>query len=149
MNLIERLGKPVIAADTARFSHPEINLGFNPCWGGSLRLPRQVGLRRAMALILTGEMIDAQDAYRIGLVSKVVPPQDLMAEAETLTRQIAAKSPLALRLCLEAVIHGVEMPLTDGVRYESAVFGMAALTADALEGTKAFIEKRKPHFRGK
>lgn len=102
-----------------------------------------------MALILTGEMIDAQDAYRIGLVSKVVPPQDLMAEAETLTRQIAAKSPLALRLCLEAVIHGVEMPLTDGVRYESAVFGMAALTADALEGTKAFIEKRKPHFRGK
>ncbi len=171
LTLIERLGKPVIAAvngyalgggceivqvchlavaaDTARFGQPEINLGFNPCWGGSQRLPRQVGRRQAMELILTGEMIDAREAHRIGLVNKVVPPSDLMAEAEKIARGIAAKSPVALRLCLEAMIHGMEMPLTDGLRYEAALFGMAATTEDALEGAKAFLEKRKPAFTGK
>lgn len=171
VTLIERLGKPVIAAvngyalgggceivqachlaiaaETARFGQPEINLGFNPCWGGSQRLPRQVGWKQAMELILTGEMIDAQEAYRIGLVNTVVPSGELMAEAEKVARRIATKSPVALRLCLEAMIHGVEMPLTDGLRYEAALFAMAATTEDVLEGTKAFLEKRKPTFKGR
>lgn len=171
LTLIERLGKPVIAAvngyalgggceivqvchlaiaaESARFGHPEINLGFNPCWGGSQHLPRQVGRKRAMELILTGEMIDAREAYRIGLVNKVVPSGELMAEVEKVARRIATKSPIALRLCLEAMIHGVEMPLPDGLRYEATLFGMAATTEDAVEGTRAFLEKRKPAFKGK
>jgi enoyl-CoA hydratase len=171
VTLIERLGKPVIAAvngyalgggceivqachlaiaaETARFGQPEINLGFNPCWGGSQRLPRHLGRKQAMELILTGEMIDAQEAYRIGLVNKVVPLAGLMAEAEQVARRIATKSPVALRLCLEAMIHGMEMPLTDGLRYEATLFAMAASTEDAMEGIKAFLEKRKPNFTGK
>ncbi|MFQ5882311.1 MAG: enoyl-CoA hydratase/isomerase family protein [Candidatus Methylomirabilales bacterium] len=170
VTVIERLGKPVIAAvngyalgggceivqachltiaaETAKFGQPEVNLGFNPCWGGSQRLPRQVGRKQAMELILTGRMIDAQEAYRIGLVNKVVPLGELMAEAEQLARLLLAKSPLVLQLCLEAVIHGLEMPLTDGLRYEATLFAMAASTDDALEGTKAFLEKRKPVFKG-
>jgi enoyl-CoA hydratase len=166
MFLIERLGKPVIAAvngyalgggseivqachlalaaETAKFGQPEINLGFNPCWGGTQRLPRQVGRKHAMALILTGEMIDAQEAYRIGLVNTVVPLKDLMAEAAKLARLLASKSPTALQLCLEAVNRGCEMALDDGLEYEAALFAMAVASGDAQEGTRAFLEKRKP-----
>ena len=171
VTLIERLGKPVIAAvngfalgggseivqachlaiaaDTAKFGQPEINIGFNPCWGATQRLPRQVGRKHAMALILTGEMIDAQDAYRIGLVNKVVPSNELMPEAEKLARLLLTKSPTVLQLCLEAVIHGVEMPLADGLEHEGSLFAMVVATGDALEGTQAFIDKRKPVFKGR
>ena len=171
ITLIERLGKPVIAAvngfalgggseivqachlaiaaDTAKFGQPEINIGFNPCWGATQRLPRQVGRKHAMALILTGEMIDAQDAYRIGLVNKVVPSNELMPEAEKLARLLLTKSPTVLQLCLEAVIHGVEMPLADGLEHEASLFAMAVATGDALEGIQAFIDKRKPVFKGR
>jgi enoyl-CoA hydratase len=166
MTVIERLGKPVIAAvngyalgggseivqachlalatETAKFGQPEINLGFNPCWGGTQRLPRQVGRKHAMALILSGEMIDAQEAYRIGLVNRVVPLKDLMAEAVKLARLLASKSPTALQLCLEAVNRGCEMALDDGLEYESALFAMAVASGDVQEGTQAFLEKRKP-----
>ncbi len=166
MFLIERLGKPVIAAvngyalgggseilqachlalaaETAKFGQPEINLGFNPCWGGTQRLPRQVGRKHAMALILTGEMIDAQEAYRIGLVNTVVPLKDLMAEAAKLARLLASKSPTALQLCLEAVNRGCEMALDEGLEYEATLFAMAVASGDAQEGTQAFLEKRTP-----
>lgn len=166
VTLIERLGKPVIAAvngfalgggseivqachlaiaaDTAKLGQPEINIGFNPCWGATQRLPRQVGRKHAMALVLSGEMIDAQEAYRIGLVNKVVPLKDLMAEAEKIARVLLTKSPTVLQLCLEAVLHGVEMPLNDGLEYEASLFAMAVATGDAVEGTQAFVEKRKP-----
>ncbi|MEE9221602.1 MAG: enoyl-CoA hydratase-related protein, partial [candidate division NC10 bacterium] len=171
VTLIERLGKPVIAAvngfalgggseivqachlaiaaDTAKFGQPEINIGFNPCWGATQRLSRQVGRKHAMALILTGEMIDAQDAYRIGLVNKVVPSNELMPEAEKLARLLLTKSPTVLQLCLEAVIHGVEMPLADGLEHEGSLFAMVVATGDAREGTQAFIDKRKPVFKGR
>ena len=169
ITLIERLGKPVIAAvngyalgggceivqachlalasETAKFGQPEINIGFNPSWGGTQRLPRHVGRKHAMGLILTGEMIDAQEAYRIGLVNKVVPPKDLMPEAEKLARLLASKGPVVLQLCLEAVINGREMPLSDGLEYEATLFAMTVATGDAQEGTQAFLEKRKPVFK--
>lgn len=171
MTLIERLGKPVIAAvngyalgggfeivqachvaiaaETARFGHPEINIGFNPCWGGTQRLPRQVGRKPAMAMILTGEMIDAQEAYRIGVVNRVVPLKDLMAEADKLARILATKSPVALEVCLEAVNHGCEMSLDDGLEYEATLFAIPVATGDAQEGTEAFLEKRKPIFKAR
>lgn len=166
VTLIERLGKPVvaavngfalgggaeivqachlaIAADTTKLGQPEINIGFNPCWGATQRLPRHIGRKHAMAQILTGEMIDAHEAYRIGLVNKVVPLKDLMSEAEKLARLLLTKSPTALRLCLEAVVHGCEMSLSDGLEYETSLFAMAVACGDALEGTQAFLEKRKP-----
>lgn len=170
ITLIERLGKPVIAAvngfalgggceivqachlalaaENAKFGQPEINIGFNPCWGGTQRLPRQIGRKDTMALILTGEMIDAHEAHRIGLVNKVVPLNELITEAETLARLLCSKAPAVLRLCLEAVIHGVEMPLTDGLEHEANLFAMAVASGDAVEGTLAFLEKRKPAFKG-
>lgn len=171
ITLIERLGKPVIAAvngyalgggfeivqachlaiaaETARFGHPEINIGFNPCWGGTQRLPRQVGRKPAMAIILTGEMIDAQEAYRIGVVNRVVPLKDLMGEAHKLARLLASKSPVALEVCLEAVHHGFEMSLDDGLEYEATLFAIPVATGDAQEGTQAFLEKRKPAFKAR
>lgn len=169
ITLIERLGKPVIAAvngyalgggseivqachlaiasENAKFGQPEINIGFNPCWGATQRLPRLVGRKHAMALILTGEMIDAQEAYRIGLVNKVVPPKELMPETEKLARLVASKGPVVLQLCLEAVTHGFEMPVSDGLEYEATLFSIAVATGDAQEGTQAFLEKRKPIFK--
>ncbi|MFQ5656270.1 MAG: enoyl-CoA hydratase/isomerase family protein [Candidatus Methylomirabilales bacterium] len=171
MTLIECLGKPVIAAvngyalgggceivqachlaiaaENARFGQPEINIGFNPCWGGTQRLLRQIGRKDAMALILTGEMIDAHEAHRIGLVNKVVPLTELIPETEKLARLLCTKAPNVLQLCLEAVIHGSEMPLADGLEHEAALFAMAVATGDALEGTQAFLEKRKPVFKSR
>lgn len=166
VTLIERLGKPVIAAvngfalgggseivqachlaiaaETAKLGQPEINIGFNPCWGATQRLPRQVGRKHAIALMLMGEMIDAHEAYRIGLVNKVVPLKDLIPEAEKLARLLLTKSPTVLQLCLEAVVHGIEMPLTDGLEYEATLFSLAVAMGDAEEGIRAFLEKRKP-----
>ncbi|MGH7410471.1 MAG: enoyl-CoA hydratase/isomerase family protein [Candidatus Methylomirabilis sp.] len=165
---VERLGKPVIAAvngyalgggceiveaahlaiasEHARFGQPEITLGFNPCWGGTQRLPQMVGRKRALLMQLTGQMIDAQEAFRIGLVNQVVSLAELLPAAERLARSIVEKSPVAVRLILEAVTHGPDMALDDGLRYEADLFGLACSTKEIQEGISAFIEKRRPSF---
>jgi enoyl-CoA hydratase len=168
---IERLGKPVIAAvngfalgggcelamactvrlaaDTARFGQPEINLGLIPGYAGSQRLPRIVGRGRALELLLTGTPITAAEAHRIGLVNRVVPAADLMTEARTFAAALAAKAPVAVRYILDAVAGGLEMSFADAEDYEATLFGLAAATDDMREGTKAFLDKRKAEFKGR
>jgi len=165
---VERLGKPVIAAvngyalgggceiveaahlaiasEHARFGQPEITLGFNPCWGGTQRLPHIVGRKRALLMQLTGQMIDAQEALRIGLVNQVVPLAELLTEAKRLASSIVEKSPVAVRLILEAVTHGPDVALDDGLHLEADLFGLACSTKEIQEGISAFLEKRKPSF---
>jgi len=138
-----------IASDTARFGQPEVKLGIAPGYGGTQRLPRLVGKGRALALILTGEMIDAQEAHRIGLVNQVVPPAQLLPTAETVLRGILAMGPLAVRLALEAVDQGLEMTLDEGLLLEANHFGLLAATRDMQEGLTAFLEKRAPRFEGR
>jgi enoyl-CoA hydratase len=168
---IERLGKPVIAAvngfalgggcelamactmriaaDSARFGQPEINLGLIPGYAGSQRLPRLVGRGRALELLLTGAQITADEAHRIGLVNRVVPATQLMTDARALAQTIAAKAPVAARYILEAVAGGLEMSFADAQDYEATLFGLVSTTDDMREGTKAFLEKRKPEFKGR
>jgi len=138
-----------IASETAKFGQPEVKLGIAPGYGGTQRLPRLVGKGVALQLILTGEMIDAQEAYRIGLVNKVVPPAALLAESEKMLRGILAMGPLAVRLALEAVDHGLELTLEEGLLLEANHFGLLAATADMKEGLTAFLEKRAPRFAGR
>ena len=138
-----------IASDTAKFGQPEVKLGIAPGYGGTQRLPRLVGKGRALQLILTGEMIDAAEAYRIGLVNKVVPAADLATESEKLVRGILAMGPLAVRLALEAVERGLDMSLDEGLLLEANHFGLLAATADMKEGLTAFLEKRAPKFAGR
>ena len=138
-----------IASENAKFGQPEVKLGIAPGYGGTQRLPRLVGKGVAMQLILTGEMIDAQEAYRIGLVNKVVPAADLLAECEKLMRGILAMGPLAVRLAMEAVDQGLEMTLDEGLLLEANHFGLLAATADMKEGTAAFLEKRAAKFQGR
>lgn len=167
---VERLGKPVIAAvngyalgggceiveaahlaiasEHAKFGQPEVTLGFNPCWGGTQRLPHLVGRKRALLMQLTGQMIDAQEAFRIGLVNQVVPSKELLAATERLATSIAEKSPVAVRLILEAVTYGPEMALDEALRYEADLLGLACSTEQIQEGINAFLEKRKPSFKG-
>lgn len=168
---LERCGKPVIAAvngfalgggcelamachlriasETAKFGQPEVKLGIGPGYGGTVRLPRLVGKGRALELLLTGQMIDAQEAWRIGLVNRVVPADRLLDEAEQLLRSILENGPLAIRVCLEAVDAGLEMSLDQALLLEANHFGLLSGTADKQEGTRAFLEKRKPVFQGK
>ena len=168
---IERLGKPVIAAvngyalgggseiiqachlaiasENARFGQPEINLAFNPCWGGTVRLPRQIGKKKALEMILTGEMIDAHEAHRVGLINGVVPQSELMPTAEELAQKLADKSSEAVRLCLDAVLQGLEMSQRDALAREANLLGLAADTNDAMEGVNAFLEKREPVFQNR
>jgi enoyl-CoA hydratase len=168
---IEHLGKPVIAAvngfalgggcelamactiriaaDTARFGQPEINLGIMPGYAGSQRLPRLVGKGIALELLLSGDMISAARAYEIGLVNKVVPGADLMAEARKMAHGLAGKAPLAARYILEAVNHGCEMTRADAEFLEASLFGLVVSTDDMREGTKAFLEKRTASWRGR
>jgi len=168
---IERLGKPVIAAvngyalgggseiiqachlaiasENAQIGQPEINLGFNPCWGGTVRLPQLVGRKKALEMILTGDMIDAQEAHRLGLVNKVVPQSELMQRAEELAQKIADKSAEAVRFCLDSVLDDSDTALVDALNKEANLLGLAADTADAMEGLTAFLEKRKPEFQHK
>ena len=170
-DLIEQLGKPVIAAVNgfalgggcelamactlrlasadARFGQPEINLGLIPGFGGTQRLARLVGKTKAMEMILTGTPIGAEEALAIGLVNRVVPAAELMSEARTLAEELAAKPPVALRYALEAVNRGLEMPFNEACRLEAALFGLVTTTEDMKEGTAAFLEKRKPGFRGR
>jgi enoyl-CoA hydratase len=168
---IERLGKPVIAAvngfalgggcelamactmrlaaDTAKFGQPEINLGLIPGYAGSQRLPRLVGRGRALELLLSGHSISADEALRIGLVNRVVPAAQLMTEARALAHALAAKAPIAVRYILDAVARGLDMPLADAEDYEATLFGLVSTTEDMKEGTRAFLEKRKAEFKGK
>jgi len=167
---IENLGKPVIAAingyalgggcelamactiriaaDTARLGQPEINLGLMPGYGGTQRLARIAGAGRALELLLTGAQISAAEAFRLGLVNRVVPAAELMTEVRTLARAIADKAPVAVRYILEAVNRGLSLPLGEAESLEAALFGLVASTDDMREGTRAFLEKRAPVFKG-
>jgi enoyl-CoA hydratase len=138
-----------IASETAKFGQPEVKLGIAPGYGGTQRLPRLVGKGHALYLILTGEMIDAREAYRIGLVNKVVAPAELLGAAEDTLRRILAMGPLAVRLALEAVERGLDMSLEEGLLLEANHFGLLAASADMREGLTAFLEKRPPRFQGR
>src|SRR5450432_1577534 len=169
LDLIENLGKPVIAAingfalgggcetamactiriavDSAKFGQPEVKLGLLPGGGGTQRLPRLVGKGRALQLILSGGMIGAQEAYRIGLVNEVVSAADLITRAEAILKKIASNAPIAVKFALEAVNKGMDMSQSEGLLLEASYFGLCAATEDKTEGTVAFLEKRAPRFR--
>jgi enoyl-CoA hydratase len=138
-----------LAADGARLGQPEINLGIIPGYAGSQRLPRLVGKGRALEILLTGDMVTAARAYEMGLVNRVVPAAELMPEARKLAATLAAKAPIATRYILEAVNHGMEMPLADAQFLEGSLFGLVASTEDMKEGTKAFLDKRQASWRGR
>ena len=170
-NLIENLGKPVIAAvngfalgagcelamactirlagESARFGLPEVKIGIMTGAGGSQRLPRLVGKGRALQIILTGEMIDAQEAYRIGLVNEIVSAPDLITRAEAILKKIASNAPIAVKFALEAANKVVETSQSEGLLLEASYFGLCAATEDKKEGTSAFLEKRAPQFHGR
>jgi enoyl-CoA hydratase len=171
LELIENLGKPVIAAingfalgggcetamactlriavEHAKFGQPEVKLGLLPGGGGTQRLPRLVGKGRALQLILSGGMITAQEAFRIGLVNEVVPAADLIPRAEAILKEIAANAPAAVRYSLEAVNKGMNTSQSEGFVLEASYFGLCAGTEDKKEGTSAFLEKRVPQFHGR
>jgi enoyl-CoA hydratase len=138
-----------IASESARFGQPEVKLGIGPGYGGTVRLPRLVGRGRALELLLTGAMIDAQEAWRIGLVNRVVPADRLLAETETLLRTMLAQGPLAVACVLEAVDAGAEMGRDEALLLEANHFGLLSSTPDMREGMQAFLEKRPAQFRGK
>src|SRR6266853_452284 len=138
-----------IAAETAKFGQPEVKLGVIPGGGGTQRLPRLVGRGRALQLILSGEIITAQEAYRIGLVNEVVPTAELITRAETILKQIFSNAPLAVKYSLEAVNKGLETSQTEGLSLEASLFGLCAGTEDKKEGTQAFLQKRAAQFQGR
>ena len=137
-----------IASENAKFGQPEVRLGIIPGYGGTQRLPRIVGRGNALHLLLTGEQITAHEALRIGLVSKVVPADQLAAEAEKLVRAIVANGPVALKLTMEAMDRGLDMTLDEGLALEADLFGLVAATDDMKEGLTAFLEKRPAKFQG-
>jgi enoyl-CoA hydratase len=171
LDAIEQLGKPVIAAingyalgggcelamactlriaaDTAKLGQPEINLGLVPGYAGTQRLSRIVGRGRALELLLSGDQITAQEAHRIGLVNRVVPAAELTHAALAWAQTLATKAPVAVRYILEAVHNGLEMGLPEAQAFEATLFGLVASTDDMREGTKAFLEKRRPEFKGR
>ena len=171
LDLIENLGKPVIACingfalgggcemamactmrlagENAKLGQPEVKLGIIPGYGGTQRLPRLVGKGLAMQLLLTGEMISAQEAQRIGLVNEVVQADQLIPRAEAIAQTIIKNAPLAIQYCLEAVNHGIEMTLPEGLFLEASLFAVCCATEDKKEGTTAFLEKRAANFIGK
>ena len=138
-----------IAAENARFGQPEVNLGVIPGFGGTLRLTRLIGKGRAKELIFTGDMVDAQEAYRIGLANKVVAAEELLAVARSMAAKIAAKGPVAVRFAKEAVDNGLEMDLDRAGRFEADLFGLCFATADQKEGMQAFLDKRPAKFVGR
>jgi enoyl-CoA hydratase len=137
-----------IASEAAKFGQPEVKLGLVPGYGGTQRLPRLVGKGRALQLLLTGEMIDAQEAFRIGLVNRVVPAAELLATTTALLTTILANGPLAVAHCIELVNSGYDLPLDDALTLEATAFGLLAATSDKREGTRAFLEKRAAAFTG-
>jgi enoyl-CoA hydratase len=170
-DLIENLGKPVvaavngfalgggcelamscairIAAESAKFGQPEVKLGVMPGYGGTQRLPRLVGRGRALKLILSGDIIDAAEAYRIGLVDELEPDGHVVERAETVLKKIIANAPLSVKYALEAVNKGLETSVAEGLLIEASLFAVCASTDDKKEGTSAFLEKRTPKFQGK
>jgi enoyl-CoA hydratase len=171
MRRLERCGKPVIAAvngfalgggcelamachlriasEAARFGQPEVKLGLAPGYGGTVRLPRLVGQGRALELLLTGALIDAQEAWRIGLVNRVVPAERLLAESEALLRDILDQGPLAVRAVLDCVDVGSDLAVDEALLLEATHFGLLSASADMREGTAAFLAKRKASFTGR
>jgi enoyl-CoA hydratase len=171
LDLIENLGKPVIAcingfalgggceiamactmrlaSENAKLGQPEVKLGIIPGYGGTQRLPRLVGKGIAMQLLLTGDMISAQEAHRIGLVNEVVPSGQLISRAEAIAQAIIKNAPLAIQYCLEAVNHGTEMTQQEALYLEATLFAVCCATEDKKEGTSAFLEKRPASFAGK
>jgi len=171
LDRIEGLGKPVVAAvngfalgggcelalachvrvaaEGAKLGTPEVKLGIMCGYAGTQRLSRLVGKGRALEILLTGDPVDAAEAHRIGLVNKVVPRESLLAEAEALLRKMLANGPVSLRLTLEAVNAGLEMPFAEAQGLEATLFGLICTTEDMKEGTKAFLEKRPAKFQGK
>lgn len=139
----------VVASETARFGQPEINVGLMPGAGGTQRLARTVGKAKAMELVLTGAPIDAQTAERLGLVNRVVAPEQVVEEAKALGRLLAEKPPLSVKLAKQAVLKAFEMPLGEAVDYERKLFYFLFATEDAREGIGAFMEKRTPTFQGR
>jgi enoyl-CoA hydratase len=137
-----------IAGESAKFGQPEVKLGILPGYGGTQRLPRLIGTGRALQLLMTAEIIDATEAYRIGLVNKVVPNDELLVAARFMLTQMLANGPLAISACIEAVVRGQDMSLPDALAYESAHFGTLSSTNDKREGMQAFLEKRAPVFDG-
>ncbi|PYN40166.1 MAG: enoyl-CoA hydratase, partial [Candidatus Rokuibacteriota bacterium] len=138
-----------VASEHSRFGQPEVTLGIIPGGGGTQRLPRLVGKGRALQLILSGAMITAQEAYRIGLVNEVVPATDLIPRAEAILKQIFANAPVAIRFSLEAVNRGLETGQAEGMALEASLFGLCAGTEDKNEGTQAFLQKRAATFKGR
>jgi enoyl-CoA hydratase len=138
-----------IAATTARFSLPETKLGVIPGYGGTRRLSRELGHGRALELMLTGRTLSAEEALAFGLVNRVTQPADMVSAAESLAREIASLAPLAIRACLKAVISGDELTLAEGLRLEAELFASLFTTEDVREGTRAFLEKREPIFKGR
>jgi enoyl-CoA hydratase len=170
-DLIEHMGKPVIAAingfalgggcelamactlriaaETARLGQPEINLGITPGYAGTQRLPRLVGKGIALDLLLSGRQVTAEEAFRIGLVNRVVPAAQLIGDARAWASELSSKAPIASQYIIEAVNRGLDVPLDKGQFIEASLFGLVASTDDMREGTSAFLEKRKPSFTGK
>ena len=138
-----------IASDRARFGLPEVSLGIIPGYGGTIRLARLVGLGRAIELTLTGDMVDAERALSIGLVSSVVPPETLLDDAKTLLRKVTKNGPVAVRMALESIYRGLDTATGEALDYESSLFGLLASTDDMREGMEAFLEKRKADFKGR
>jgi enoyl-CoA hydratase len=169
--LLENLGKPVIAAvngfalgggcelamactiriaaENAKFGQPEVKIGIMPGAGGTQRLPRLVGKGRALQLILSGEIINAQEAYRIGLVNEVVPLANLIARAEAILNQINSNAPLGVKFSIDAVNKGLDGSVSEGLLIEASLFGICGGSEDKKEGTSAFLEKRAPKFQGR
>ena len=137
-----------LASENAKLGLPEVKLGIIPGYGGTVRLPRLIGRGRALEMVLTGEMVDAAEAFRIGLVNRVVPQAELLNAAESLVGKIVANGPVAVALAIEAVDHGYNSTTEDALRLESNLFGLLASTADMKEGMAAFLEKRKADFKG-
>jgi enoyl-CoA hydratase len=138
-----------LASENAKMGQPEVKLGIIPGYGGTQRLPRLVGKGIAMQMVLAGEMITAQEAHRIGLVNEVLSPTELIPRAEAIAAKIITNAPLAVQYAMEAVNKGMEMTLAEGLYLEAVLFAVACATEDKTEGTKAFLEKRAPQFKGK
>jgi enoyl-CoA hydratase len=138
-----------LASEHAKFGQPEVKLGLVPGYGGTQRLPRLVGRGRALQLLLSGEMIDAAEAYRIGLVNAVVPAAELLDRARAMLGAMLANAPVAIALCIEAVNAGCDLPLDEAQQIDANAFGLAASTKDMAEGTAAFLAKRTPQFTGR
>jgi enoyl-CoA hydratase len=138
-----------IASDNAKLGQPEVKLGIVTGYGGTQRLPRLVGKGAALGMLLTGEPISAQEAYRVGLVEQVVPQADLLATARQWAARMLANAPISIALTLSAVNAGLEMPLDEAMAFEASQFALSCTTEDMREGTRAFLEKRKAQFRGR